>query len=316
MKRKHLKSAALTVTAALMLTGCGLNPANNGKTTYFDTAYQSSGDLSFANNVMHAAGITRIEDAKSSLHKPNVPQGGVSAVGMTADAAIEAMADPVSLGLNSAGLMNAMFWLTRPRAPERDSVMFTWAPSSEVQNPYNYKKFLVQKAADSLNKYFSQKKYKDLTASPYEFSKPVASISLLIANGVSFVGPNCSEPKEFDLECFIGIGTTKENLGEYDHRYFRGVIKAQAPDFVSEPSDWFIKTSLRKHLFTMTGKLRAEIDTLSAYQAVSADMPKEVYFYLAPNTYTYLHPEKGVAVGKAPILLNQGNTHFFVAYKE
>ena len=60
------------------------------------------------------------------------------------------------------------------------------------------------------------------------------------------------------------------------------------------------------------GQVRAVFPDLAIYQKASAQLPSWVFLYVAPNKVAYDDEGAGRALLPYPVVLNQGNIHYFI----
>lgn len=307
------KSLAAVTVSALLLTGCVSNTPK--PTPFFDRPYVSDRNISQANNVMRAAGIYQIRDARGIKGRAGVDTGQASLAELTLGTAVDAFADPASIGLDASGFMNVMFWLSRPKAPESSNYMIAWIAESEISDPLAAQESLRSKAVAALYDSFKHAKPGQYVPSPYLYRQPNRFTGEYSLNGVTFEGTNCSTPDRHRIDCYAGLEINEMNWDVGHAAKFRGFRKGAMPDFVPGKRGWIFKNYLVNKMFTMTGDVRAEIDLLSAWVATSEKMPDHVYFYLAPKKYTYRDANQVVKKGLVPLVINRGKILLFTTYK-
>jgi hypothetical protein len=309
-----LKNLAALTISAVFLSGC--IAGNKKPSPYFDERYISKSDISQANNVMKAAGISQIRDARSSERAPVVDTNKPSIAVFTLGTAVEALADPASIGMGAAGFMNVLFWLSQPQAPESLNYILAWVPVGDVDDPVAYQESLKKDVASLLFKSLQRDYNGQYSIKQHAYREKHRYVEEISTEGVLFHGKDCEIPDGYVMDCYTGIGLGKKSSNIDHSAKFIGYRRVPMPDFAGGKKGWLFKSNIINRFKTTFGQVRVDADLLSAWQSVSAEMPDHVYFYLAPNNYSYRDTSGVIQLGKVPLLLNKGNVMMFITYKK
>ena len=273
----------------------------------FTKSYQSDDSLSFANNVMHAAGLTGIHDAKVKGTTASMREGGASPIGLTLGTAVDAFSDPVGLGMGAAGAMNILFWLNNDKAPETYSRLIVWLPNKS--NAEGESKSLRDTVNASILKYLEANPLKGYTTKTKEFYPPQYT-------GIRLIGDGCKEDAPM-IDCYFAVGMDEDYLTAKSLKEFDGSIKAISPDFAGASDSVYIRAAIINHDTNLFGINRfKELDKLKMWQFVSANLPEYAYLYLAPMKYTYENSTDGIVNGHVPLMLNKGQINYFTVVED
>jgi hypothetical protein len=257
--------------------------------------------MSFANNVVHAGGIKRIDDAKVKGKAPTGTNSSHSAFGITVGTAAEMINPALGFSSLAAGGFNVLYWLSRTDTTAYNH-FWTYMPGDENAE------IIVRENGEILTT-FLEKYFADRPIEGYSISGRLKGDFLF---GVQFTGDDCVG----SIHCKIGMYTAKD----YSQRQGlpSGIYYQKAPDFVGGENVWVASGYIGSpvYLFTKDFKIFKHIDVLDIYQKASLIMKGDTYFYLAPNEYTYTDVNGDIVRGGMPLVVHKGKVHTFAVYEE
>jgi hypothetical protein len=306
----------LFLMGLLALSGCASNSKPLDITEL--KPYKSNPEYSFAKNVAVASGLDskKIKDVKLSKEQylslnnvsSNVAIGGASMVSIGMDVSLAAFSDSLGLGFGPSAILNILSTFNTPLAMERYSFYFGWIDGSTGTTPMEDSANISNRINESIKTYLDNLnlKHRDSLKGTKEYSFEGYTV---------MNGKECDSDQDALGDCFIGTSRSinqpiKPHTGD-----FIGGIEAYSPDFLNAQKSNYIRGALIDFIIRQNIKIE-DHSSIHLWEAVSKDLPKEIYLYLGPRQYTHKNANGDMIYGKAPLILNNGNVHFFAVQDE
>ncbi len=313
-----LSQPLIKISPFLVLLLFGSSCASRGEPLSLDEQepYHSSADWSYAKNVLVAAGfnglhifdteLTKEEIASISAQQGDINDGKPSDTYIVAGAAVTALSPPLSLSAGPAVVLDVLFNLTKNESNASRSWIFGWSQDTSQGN-----RFLITSITDTFLE--SVHAYFENDSSFINIVEPFNSFDEVKA--VRYVNNSSCAPDIKELYiCMVGlIKPSKTNVWDARYSSYKGSMLSYAPDFVSDGEALFYKFHTFPSLFLNedVGNSSKQ-SSLEMYAFVSKSLPPTAFIYLAPKTYDYID-ESGVRMkGYSPLIINQGQIHYFI----
>jgi hypothetical protein len=257
--------------------------------------YVSNPDLSFANNVMHAAAMPGIAD--SPVSRSAKPSGNLR----QQDSRI---IDDVIVGSSTYGVLSGRglsgfglaSQLLKPIdvVPEKYNSILTWYPVDD--KTLNKRTALAQWPRQGVEAAKYVMKMTNPTMAIWEPDKQSQGIHYAL-----FSLAGCDECKP---DGSIGVSVSWVSAD---------APTVLAPDFAGGAAAHYIKSSFyyAPHRNPETGVRPDNRLDIAFYRAFSSELPSWAYIYLAPNKYLVKTPKGENVPGQQPLILHNGEIHFF-----
>ena len=295
------------IAIAYLLAGC----AGPTVSKYAEKAYQWNPKLSYANNVMHAAGLIRISDTKISAEDfaeiiqtvGHVPSTRKSFLGAGIGAVSHGLSNPTGIGgAASAGLF-LLHALTKQTYYEEETSQFlAWYPSENTDDSSNLLEKVQLEFQNSLKRFLDKRKlsYELINESLDQYFYEVGYWIDVDRN------IDCGGSRNHIRKCKVTLAfRIKKSI--IDSPSFTGATESKIPEFIGIENGHFIKGTI-----VSTFSSSSSFNTGVIFQEVSADLGSNVFFYLAPKRYTFEDETKKVHQGQIPLLINDGKIHYFI----
>jgi len=313
VSRKKLAQAVVAVGLAAIIAGCQTAPRRRGPG--ISMPYQSDPSMSYARNVIAAAGLSpaRVRDTRVSaeeyatITQPNarMSTGGTSVSDLTiGSAAALSGTFPVSMG--AAAGMNILFTLAAPTSQEAYNYYFAWLPEKAGHSATQSSTLIT----DQVNKFIGE----ELGLNHMIESRTKQYSTHAFEGHIIIREPKCPRKDSLYKQCYIGSGMSPSPHQPWTDKFIGGVNSLQ-PDFLGGQRGYFIKGSLRDNTISYGKSKVPGFSSIDLWAKISAQLPEEVFFYLAPKKYTYIKSNGKLALGRAPIILNRGKAHYFMVKK-
>lgn len=308
----HKLNAVMLCTA--LLVGCA--------SASLPVAYKYDSRFSEARNLMEAAHIgglrdlpyKRYREAREAAQNKGINlDTGPTLAGGAAFGALNFISPPPGFSSAGAGLAGFASWLLIDTThPGTNSHIFAWMPVDEASSPEQAKMKLYGIFKDALAGAIQD------TSWPKDYSVNLKERSETSAKD-SFVG---------ELEVVITGGDCDKKFMRCGYRGFRTPLPRteMAPDFLGgghayvwrwpvETRYWAIVPEKSKTKVSRQGTTvdwYAGFPDIDFYKAFTRQVPRWVYVYLAPQSWSHGVDGK-YALPQYPIVINQGRVLYFIA---
>lgn len=311
-KMQRIVGCLLLVLFSLtLIQGCATK-----RTDFRDReAYRSDPRISVANDVILAAGMNKIRDAKLTPEQAAKLKAYRTRLGdvvprAVLDIGVQGYTNFLGLGhIGSAGV-TALTWLIKPTDAAKENWLIVWMRMSEATDLEDARQKVSAMTVKAVGKVLSSPEYAGFEAYPDKYD-------LL---GGEFVGfsfpsekwPECAPIKYDARPCLFGAGTSTKPVAPIAPRFFGGVL-VNAPDFVSPNGEarYLIKGNALDKARNSGANRLPTLNSLDIWRRVSEQLPEYAYIYLAPRRYGFARDDGKVVTGGAPLVLNRGRIMLF-----
>lgn len=282
MKRVCSYAPALLLIVTLMFTGCAMKPK----------PYHDDPKNSYALNIMRAVGAKQIRDSKPD----SATAQGPSVITMAAAGwAGSGSSSPASLGLGSmagAGL-NVLAFATAEKSMESMSFGFGWIPKGNERKEDVISR-IKEQAEHALHETLAE------TTLPQGYSYTVNQKYPFM---VEIDGPECGDKAACKYKFYVDQ--------EMENSF--------APETLGGGEAWRFTIIMNPASYAPKAMFSKEVplfSDLQIYQRLSSKLPPNFFIYLAPSYASWMvsmQTEQGMRFLLAPVLLNKGEIHRFIA---